>query len=48
MNSCLVLEGIPESQRGPGGFDFAKVLEVHEGDKVVAPLASLACKMEPA
>ncbi len=48
VNSCLVLEGIPESQRGPGGFDFAKVLEVHEGDKVVAPLASLACKMEPA
>ena len=48
VNSCLVLEGIPESQRGPGGFDFAKVLEVHEGDKVVAPLSSLACKMEPA
>jgi hypothetical protein len=43
-----VLEGIPESQRGPGGFEYAKVLEVHDGPQVVAPLAGLACKMEPA
>jgi len=48
VNSCLVLEGIPESQRGPGGFGYAKVLEVHEGPSVVAPLGSLVCKMEPA
>jgi ABC-type branched-subunit amino acid transport system substrate-binding protein len=48
VNSCLVLEGIPENQRGPGGFDFAKVLEVHEGPGVVAPISSLVCKMEPA
>ena len=48
VNSCLVLEGVPESQRGPGGFAFAKVLEVHDGPAVVAPLNSLACKMEPA
>ena len=48
VNSCLVLEGIPEAQRGPGGFEFARVLEVHDGASVVAPLASLSCKMEPA
>ena len=48
VNSCLVLEGIPESQRGPGGFGFAKVLEIHDGPSVVAPLGSLACKMETA
>ncbi|HEY0383710.1 MAG TPA: ABC transporter substrate-binding protein, partial [Candidatus Elarobacter sp.] len=48
VNSCLVLEGIPESQRGPGGFGFAKVLEVHNGPSCVAPVASLVCKMEPA
>lgn len=48
VNSCLVLEGIPENQRGPGGFGFAKVLEVHDGPSVVAPLGSLVCKMEPA
>ena len=48
VNSCLVLEGVPESQRGPGGFAFAKVLEVHDGPAVVAPLSSLSCKMEPA
>jgi branched-chain amino acid transport system substrate-binding protein len=48
VNSCLVLEGIPESQRGPGGFGFAKVLEVHPGPSVVAPVSSLSCKMETA
>jgi ABC-type branched-subunit amino acid transport system substrate-binding protein len=48
VNSCLVVEGIPESQRGPGGFGYAKVLEVHDGPSVVAPLAGLACKMETA
>jgi ABC-type branched-subunit amino acid transport system substrate-binding protein len=48
VNSCLVLEGIPEAQRGAGGFGFAKVLEVHEGPSVVAPVGGLACKMETA
>lgn len=48
VNSCLVLEGIPESQRGPGGFGYAKVLEVHDGPSCVAPISSLSCKMEPA
>ncbi|MBV8643245.1 MAG: hypothetical protein JO225_04930, partial [Candidatus Eremiobacteraeota bacterium] len=46
--SVLVLEGIPESQRGPGGFDYAKVLEVHDGPTVMAPVSSLSCKMEVA
>ena len=48
VNSCLVLEGIPEAQRGPGGFEYARVLEVHDGPAVVAPIASLSCKMESA
>jgi branched-chain amino acid transport system substrate-binding protein len=48
VNSCLVLEGIPESQRGQGGFGYAKVLEVHDGPSCVAPISGLACKMEPA
>ncbi|MEA2787296.1 MAG: branched-chain amino acid transport system substrate-binding protein [Candidatus Eremiobacteraeota bacterium] len=48
VNSCLVVEGIPESQRGPGGFGYAKVLEVHDGGAVVQPIAGLQCKMEPA
>ncbi|MBV8750060.1 MAG: ABC transporter substrate-binding protein, partial [Candidatus Eremiobacteraeota bacterium] len=48
VNSVIVLEGIPEAQRGPGGFEFAKVLEVHDGPAVMAPVSSLACKMEVA
>jgi len=48
VNSCLVVEGIPESQRGPGGFGYAKVLEVHDGPTCVAPVDKLVCKMEPA
>ncbi len=48
VNSCLVVEGIPESQRGPGGFGYAKVLEVHPGESVVQPVSGLSCKMEPA
>jgi len=48
VNSCLVVEGIPEAQRGPGGFGYAKVLEVHDGSAVVQPIAGLQCKMEPA
>jgi hypothetical protein len=48
VNSCLVVEGIPENQRGPGGFGYAKVLEVHEGPSCVAPVDKLVCKMEPA
>jgi ABC-type branched-subunit amino acid transport system substrate-binding protein len=47
VNSCLVVEGIPSAQRGPGGFEYAKVLEVHPGPSCVEPLASLSCKMEP-
>jgi branched-chain amino acid transport system substrate-binding protein len=48
VNSCLVVEGVPSSQRGSGGFTFAKVLEVHDGPAVMEPLSKLSCKMEPA
>ncbi len=48
VNSCLVVEGLPEKDRGPGGFEYAKVLEVHDGPGVVQPLNGLACKMETA
>jgi branched-chain amino acid transport system substrate-binding protein len=48
VNSCLVIEGLPEAQRGANGFDFARVLEVHDGPAVMEPLASLSCKMESA
>jgi branched-chain amino acid transport system substrate-binding protein len=47
VNSCLVLEGIPEKDRGAGGFEYAKILEVHPGESVLAPLGSLKCSMEP-
>jgi ABC-type branched-subunit amino acid transport system substrate-binding protein len=46
VNSCLVVEGIPVAQRGPGGFEYARVLEVHPGPSCVQPLAGLSCKME--
>jgi branched-chain amino acid transport system substrate-binding protein len=48
VNSVLVVEGLPEKDRGTGGFEFAKVLEVHDGPSVLQPLAGLACKMETA
>jgi branched-chain amino acid transport system substrate-binding protein len=48
VNSCLVVEGIPTKERGPGGFEYAKVLEVHAGPSCVQPLAGLSCKMETA
>lgn len=48
VNSVLVVEGLPEKDRGAGGFQFAKVLEDHPGASVLQPLAGLACKMEPA
>ena len=48
VNSVLVLEGIPEADRGDGGFGFAKVLEEHNGPGVMAPLDGLVCKMETA
>ena len=41
VNSCLVVEGIPSKDRGPGGFEFAKVLEVHAGPVVVAAVGGL-------
>ena len=48
VNSCLVVEGLPEKDRGAGGFAYAKVLSVHVGLEVVAPPSGLACKMETA
>jgi branched-chain amino acid transport system substrate-binding protein len=48
VNSCLVVEGLPEKDRGNGGFAFAKVLEDHPGASVLQPLGGLACKMETA
>jgi len=46
VNSCLVVEGIPSAQRGPGGFEYGRVLEVHPGPSVIQPLAGLSCKMD--
>jgi ABC-type branched-subunit amino acid transport system substrate-binding protein len=46
VNSVLVVEGIPEKDRGTGGFQFAKVLEDHSGPSVLQPLAGLQCNME--
>ena len=46
VNSCLVVEGIPTKDRGPGGFEYARVLEVHPGPSCVQPLAGLVCKMD--
>jgi branched-chain amino acid transport system substrate-binding protein len=49
VNSCLVVEGIPVKQRGTGGFEYAKVLEVHSGPSCVQPIGpGLVCKMETA
>jgi branched-chain amino acid transport system substrate-binding protein len=48
VNSCLVVEGIPEKDRTDSGLGYAKVLEVHEGPTVVQPLNGLSCKMETA
>jgi branched-chain amino acid transport system substrate-binding protein len=48
VNSCLVVEGIPEKDRTDSGLGYAKVLEVHEGTKVVQPVSTLSCKMETA
>jgi ABC-type branched-subunit amino acid transport system substrate-binding protein len=48
VNSVLVVEGIPEADRNADGFNYAKVLEEHNGPGVMAPLESLQCKMETA
>jgi ABC-type branched-subunit amino acid transport system substrate-binding protein len=48
VNSCLVVEGLPLGERSENGFGYARVLEVHGGESVVAPLSSLVCKMETA
>ena len=48
VNSVLVVEGIPEADRNADGFNYARVLEEHNGPGVMAPLDSLQCKMETA
>jgi branched-chain amino acid transport system substrate-binding protein len=48
VNSVLVVEGIPLADRNADGFNFARVLEEHNGPGVMAPLDSLSCKMESA
>ncbi len=47
INTVLVLEGIPRAQRETA-FDFAKVLEVHDGDTVAIPQSASKCKIETA
>jgi ABC-type branched-subunit amino acid transport system substrate-binding protein len=47
INSCLVLEGLPASQR-ENQFAYAKVLEIHEGDAVAIPESTTKCKIESA
>lgn len=46
INSCLVLEG--KANRGENGFDYATVLESHEGESVSIPQAGSKCKIESA
>ena len=50
INSCLVMEGVPMSQRGSdyAPFAFAKVLEVHDGESVSIQRATSKCKIETA
>jgi ABC-type branched-subunit amino acid transport system substrate-binding protein len=46
INSCLVMEGVPASQRGGDVFAFAKVLEVHPGEDISIPQATSKCKID--
>ncbi len=50
INSCLVLEGVPMSQRGNDNpaFAYARVLEVHDGAAVSIPEGVSKCKIETA
>jgi branched-chain amino acid transport system substrate-binding protein len=48
INSVLVMEGIPISQRGGDIFAFAKVLEEHPGDSVAISPSASTCKIETA
>lgn len=48
INSVLVMEGVPTSQRGGDVFAFAKVLEEHAGDSVAIPQSGSKCKIESA
>ncbi len=50
VNSCLVMEGLPMSERTGEfpAFAFAKVLEVHNGESVSIPQSESKCKIETA
>ncbi|GAC1404618.1 MAG: ABC transporter substrate-binding protein [Candidatus Velthaea sp.] len=48
INSVLVMEGIPTSQRGGDVFAFAKVLEEHSGESVAVSQKDSKCKIESA
>ena len=50
VNSCLVMEGLPMSERTGDfpAFAFAKVLEVHNGESVSIPQSESKCKIETA
>jgi ABC-type branched-subunit amino acid transport system substrate-binding protein len=48
INSVLVMEGLPLDQRGGDVFNFAKVLQEHDGESVAIPRAGSKCKIENA
>ena len=47
VGTCMVLEGQGKAQRETA-FDFAKVLEVHDGESVSIPQSGSKCKIESA
>ena len=46
INSCMVLEGVPISERGGDVFAYAKVLEIHPGDAISIPESTSKCKLD--
>jgi branched-chain amino acid transport system substrate-binding protein len=50
INSCLVMEGVPQASRTGefSQFAYAKVLEVHDGASVSIPEGVSKCKIESA
>ena len=46
VSSCMVLEGIPLSERGRDAFAYARVLEVHPGAGIVTPENQSACRLD--
>ena len=48
VNSCLVVEGIPESQRGAGGFGSPRCSKCTAARASSSRSPDLSCKMETA